>query len=94
MQDFPKWMLALAGSNLVGILLAPLYLFGGLQPFGPSGSLVLRFLQYLLVQSFWIVPLLLFFVSLDRYRRGWPARGIAFALIGAAIEICGISLLV
>ena len=48
MNLFPKWMLALAGVNLIPVLLSPFYMFGGLQPFGTSDSTFVRFLLYML----------------------------------------------
>lgn len=93
MQDFPKWMLVIAGLNLVGVFLAPLFLFGGVRPLGQAENIVLQFAQYLFVQSMWFIPLLLFFISLDRYRRGWRTRGVTLALSGVAIETFGVYLL-
>ncbi len=88
MKDFPKWMLALAGINLLPVLLSPLYLFGGLPLCqGTSGLSYLLF--YVLTQLAWVAPLALFFASLDFYRRGFEAVGIALALAGCLISAGG-----
>ena len=92
MSDFPKWLLALAGVSLVPVLLSPLYLFGA-TPFGTSDSSLVQFLLYCATQLLWLLPLVLFFVSLDRYRRGFERIGIAVLLCGAAITAAGCVLL-
>lgn len=81
-------MLALAGFSLLPVLLSPFYLFGA-HPLGTSENGFVRFLLYLATQGFWFVPLLLFFSSLDQYRRGFEKTGIAIALISAAIALTG-----
>lgn len=88
MSDFPKWMLALAGVNLLPVVLSMFYLFGA-TPFGTSESSFIRFLLYVLTQMLWLVPLLLFFFSLDLYRRGYERIGITLASIGCLITITG-----
>jgi len=92
MNDFPKWMLALAGTNLIPILLCPFFLFG-LQPFGTSDSGVVRFLLYLLTNLLWIVPILLFFASLTLYRRCFELPAIVVAAIGLLFTVADIWLL-
>ncbi len=92
MSDFPKWMLALAGVNLLPVVLSMFYLFGA-TPFGTSESSFIRFLLYVLTQMLWLVPLLLFFFSLDLYRRGYERIGITLASIGCLITITGTILL-
>ena len=92
MSDFPKWMLALAGISLLPVLLSPFYLFG-LQPFGTSPSALVRFLLYVATQLLWLLPLILFFISLDLYRRGYERLGIAAALLGAALTATALWLL-
>lgn len=88
MSDFPKWLLLLAGVSVLPTLVCPLYLFG-VHPFGSSESHIARFLLYILTQLLWLIPLLLFFVSLDQYRRGWERRGIAIAICSALIAVGG-----
>lgn len=88
MSDYPKWLLALAGVSLLPLLACPLYIWGA-QPFGTSDSHFIRFLLSLLTQLLWIVPLTLFFVCLELYRRGWERAGIAVAAVSAAIAAGG-----
>ena len=85
-------MLALAGVNLLPVVLSMFYLFGA-TPFGTSESPFIRFLLYVLTQMLWLVPLLLFFFSLDLYRRGYERIGITLASIGCLITITGTILL-
>lgn len=85
MRDFPKWMLVLAGVNLLPLFFAPIYLFGGLRPFGTTTYGVVNFLLYLLANLLWVLPVLLFFVSLDYYRRGYERVGVCVACLGIAV---------
>lgn len=87
-------MLALAGVNLVPVLLAPFYMFGGLTPFGTSEVGFVRFLLYLLTNAVWLIPALLFFVSLDYYRRGYERVGIAVAVAGVLLTAVCVLLLI
>ena len=89
MKDFPKWMLALAGVNLLPVLASPFHLFGA-KPFGEADSTWVRFLLYLATQMLWLLPLVLFFVSLDSYRRGYTWRGIIEASVGVLISGFGL----
>lgn len=93
MSDFPKWMLALAGTNLIPLLLCPLFMFGGLHLFGVSEYAALNFLFYLLTNLLWLVPVLLFFVSLHLYRRCFEVPGIVVAVFGMLLTIADIVLL-
>lgn len=86
MSDFPKWMLALAGVNLLPVLASPFFLFG-VMPFGTHEHAAVRFLLYLATQLLWALPLALFFVSLDYYRRGFERAGVALAATGVAVTI-------
>lgn len=88
MSDFPKWLLALAGISLLPVLLSPFYLFGA-SPFGTSDSSFVRFLLYVCTQLLWLLPLLLFFFSLDLYRRGYERAGIVITVLSAVIAISG-----
>lgn len=92
MSDFPKWMLALAGFNLLPALLSVVYLFGA-EPFGTSESTFVRLLLYVLTQLLWVLPLLLFFFSLDRFRRGFERLGVGLSCIGILISFTGFVLL-
>ncbi len=93
MSDFPKWLLALAGLSLIPLLLCPLYLFGGQHPFGTGGNALTSFLLYLLTQLLWLVPVAMFFVSLDVWRRGFERIGVALAVVGVAMSAGGLALL-
>lgn len=93
MSDFPKWLLALAGTNLIPVLLSPFFLFGGLAPFGESDNGVIAFLLYVLSNLLWIVPLILFFVGLDLYRRLFEWLGIAVNVVGALLTAVDIWLI-
>ena len=53
----------------------------------------MRFLFYVATQLLWLLPLILFFVSLDLYRRGYERLGIAAALLGAALTATALWLL-
>lgn len=88
MSDYPKWLLALAGVSLLPLLACPLYIWGA-QPFGTSDSHFIRFLLSILTQLLWVVPLALFFVSLELYRRGWEYAGIGVAAVSAVIAVGG-----
>lgn len=92
MNDFPKWLLALAGTNLIPILLCPFFLFG-LQPFGTSDSGLVRFLLYLLTNLLWIIPIALFFVGLTLYRRCFEVPAVVVAVIGLLFTVADIWLL-
>ena len=92
MKDFPKWVLVIAGINLVPVLLSPLFLFGA-QPFGNVKSAFGNFALYVCTQLLWVVPLLIFFISLDFYRRGYERLGVFIAFLGAVCSITGIILL-
>ena len=92
MNEFPKWKLLLSALNLIPVLLSPFYLFGA-HPLGTASSSLLRFLLYVLTQCFWLLPLVLFFVSLDAYRRGYSLRAFVFDAIGLAIMVSGTCLL-
>ncbi len=87
MSDFPKWLLALAGLSLLPTLASPFYLFASPAP-AEAGAFV-SLLAYVGVQLLWLVPLLLFFVSLDRYRRGYYTAGIVVASLSALLSLGG-----
>lgn len=92
MSDFPRPLLVLAFVSIIPLLLSPLYLFGA-HPFGTGGNAFVRFLLYLLTQLLWFVPLVLFFVSLDQYRRGWTRRGWTLAAVSAVLSAGGLCLI-
>lgn len=91
MKDFPRWMLALAFTCLVPILICPLYLFGGLHLFGTTNYTLVNFLLYLLQNLLWVVPIGAFFLSLDLYRRGFERMGVAIAILGIVLAALSIA---
>lgn len=82
MSLYPKWLLAVAGVNLLALLVSVFFLFGGLTPFGTSEYKVVRFLLYLCTNLLWVVPVLCFFGSLTLYGRGRRLLGVGTALLG------------
>lgn len=94
MKDFPKWLLALAGTGLLPLLTAPFYLLGAARPFGTSDSVLLRFLLFVAANLTWLLPVAAFFVSLDRYRRGYRRSGVAVAVVALALTVACFALLV
>lgn len=90
MSDFPKWLLALAGVSLLPTVVSPFFLFAA--PGADGGFTGL--LAYVGVQLFWLVPLLLFFVSLDRYRRGYYRLGIVLAALSALLAVGALTMLI
>lgn len=88
MSQFPKWLLALTGVSLLPLLAAPFYLFGA-TPFGTSSNGFVRFLLYLATQLLWLLPLVLFFVSLDAWRRGFACRSVCIAAASAVLSLAG-----
>lgn len=93
MKEFPLWRLLLSGISLVPLLFCPLFLFGGVHPFGVVQSAVLRAVIYIAMQCVWIAPIALFFVSLDAYRLGYPLRSLLLASLGVALTVGGIAVL-
>ena len=87
MRQFPWWMLALAFLNLWPAVACPLFLFGGLHPFGTSTSAWLNGLLYVLTNLLWVAPVLVFFLSLDLYRRGWEWQGACVATVGQLLTV-------
>lgn len=87
MNLYPKWLLALAGSNLLAVPLSVFHLFGRTHVFGHSENGMLNFLSYLGTQCIWIVPILLFFAALRAHDNQHPVWA-------AIISIAGLSMLV
>ena len=94
MSEFPKWLLALAALSLTPLLASVFYLFGA-KPFGtPQGvGAAAEFGLYVAAQLLWIAPIALFFVSLDRYRRGYCRSGIALVVLADALAVLSFALL-
>ncbi len=94
MGDFPKWLLALAALSLTPLLCCVFFLFGA-KPFGTpqSGGAAAGLGLYVATQLLWIAPAALFFVSLDRYRRGYYRSGIALVVTADALAALAFVLL-
>ena len=65
MRQSPVWLLILlAPTILVPVGTLVFFLFGNVLLWPESDSTLLNVLQYLLIQLFWIGPIISFFVSL------------------------------
>lgn len=93
MSEFPKWLLGMAGFCLVPLLLSIFYLSGAFLPFGTSTNGFVNFLLYIAKQLLWLVPVILFFVSLDRYRRGYTKAAALCAAAGDIVSAAAVGLL-
>ena len=82
MGDFPKFLLVLAFTSVAAAIWSIFYLFGFPEALNFTG--VMRFLGR---QLLWLVPVLLFFVSLNEYRRGFEKRAWFLASFGAALSV-------
>lgn len=91
MSDFPKWLLALAGINLLPLVACPFYIFAA-PTFGTTPGTLANLLSFIGVQLLWIVPLCLFFAGLDRYRRGYERLGVALIVLGLLFVFGGAAL--
>ncbi|MDO4930769.1 MAG: hypothetical protein Q4E59_06520 [Bacteroidales bacterium] len=95
MREFPKWLLALAFLSLTSVLSSPFYMFGGVAVFGHSEYAVVNFLLFLLQNLLWVLPVLLFFGSLELYRIGLKRAGVAVVSLGLLLTIlCFVLLLI
>lgn len=94
MKEFPILLRILAGLCLVPVLWGmSFYMFGAVMPFGTSQNAMLRLLLYLVSQTLWIIPVAMFFVSLNEYRRGYTTRSYCYAVLGVAVGIVSLALL-
>ena len=80
-------MLLLAGLNLWPAVACPFFLFGGLHPFGVGESVWAEGILYVLTQMLWLVPTLVFFASLELYRRGWERWGALLAVVSLLLTV-------
>lgn len=88
MKEFPIILRILAVLCLLPALWGmSFYLFGAVQPFGTSQSMILRFLLYMAAQLLWAVPVATFFVSLNEHRRGYTTRAYIYASLGVALGV-------
>jgi len=86
MRQYPFWLLLLlAPTILVPVGTLVFFLFGNVTLWPESDSTVLNIMQYILIQLFWVGPIISFFVSLFFW--GWARqRSSIFA------AICGLLL--
>lgn len=82
MNVYPKWLLLLAGTNLLCLLLIPFFVFGGFAPFGTSSSSFVGFVLYLLTNLLWLLPVGCFFGSLSLYANYHERLGVLVAVGG------------
>mgnify|MGYP003293910616 CR=1 FL=1 len=88
MSELPIPLRILSGLCLVPALWGiTIYLFGGVLPFGTSQNAMARFGLYLAAQLLWLIPVAMFFVSINEYRRGYNLRAYLFALIGVGVGV-------
>lgn len=95
MNQYPKWFLALIFPNVIipiGTMI--FYVFGGVTPFGQPDSHVFRFLLYLLMQLFWVLPVCSFFLSLFLWGNTFERAAIGTGVIGLLVSLTSIALLV
>ncbi len=82
MEQYPKWLLALAFPCLLPVLLSIFFLFGGLRPFGRSEHIVVDFILFLAANLLWILPVLLFFAGLYAFGRTYERLSIGLLTVG------------
>ena len=88
MSQYPKWFLALNFPNIIiPMIVMIFYMFGGVHPFGDVDNFFWSFVIYIFTQLLWIVPIILFFISLISW--GWIREKIALvtACVGWAFNI-------
>lgn len=85
---YPKWLILLAGVNILSLFLAPFYLFGGLAPASENGFV--RFLFYILTNLIWLFPIATFFIALTIWGWGYRKSGIALILAGFLLMCFGV----
>lgn len=85
MRQYPVWLLVLlAPTILVPVGTLVFFLFGNVLLWPESDSTLLNVLQYLLIQLFWIGPIISFFVSLFFW--GWAReRSAVYTAIGGLL---------
>lgn len=90
MSNFPKWLLALAGINVVPLLMCVLFLFGGvLAPPAEAGGFV-KLTAYVGTQLLWLLPVASIFAGLDRHFRGWERTGTAIIVAGNVLTVADV----
>ena len=87
MREFPKWLLVLVFAGLASLLTSPFYMFGGIHLFGESEQGVVNFVYYVLQNLLWVLPVLLFFATLEFYRIGMKRTGVSIAVLSLVITV-------
>lgn len=87
MNIYPKWLLLLAGTSLLCLLLIPFFVFGGFAPFGTSASSFVGFLLYVLTNLLWLLPVGCFFGSLSLYANYHERLGVLVAVGGLLLTV-------
>lgn len=75
----------MAFAGLSSVLTSPFYMFGGLHIFGESETGFVNFLLYVFQNLLWVLPVLLFFATLEFYRIGMKRTGVAVAVTSLII---------
>lgn len=83
MKEFPRWYLTLSFMTLWPLIVVPVFLMW--QP--RTGHSVLNILAYIAVNLIWIVPVVMFFLGLNEYRRGYHKRAYAITWSTLALSI-------
>jgi len=87
MSNFPKWLLALAGINVIALLLSIFFLFGGVLAPAAGTSGFVKFPAYVGAQLLWLLPVASIFVGLDRHFRGWERLGTGIIVAGNVLTV-------
>lgn len=88
MEQYPKWFLALNFPNIIiPMIVMIFFMFGGVHPFGDVDNFFWSFVIYIFTQLLWIVPIVLFFISLISW--GWIREKLALvtACVGWVFNI-------
>lgn len=76
MDQYPKWFLALNFPNIIlAMVLMVFFMFGGLHPLGDVESIFWSFVLYVITQLIWVLPIILFFISIFAW--GWARERLA-----------------
>lgn len=94
MEQYPKWLLALSAGNLfVPILTMVFFLFGGVRLFAPIDHALLSFLCYVLLQLFWLFPIVAFFVGLHLWGQEQEKKGLFVLGLGWGVALLSVFVL-
>lgn len=88
MSQYPKWFLAISFPNvIVAMMLMIFFLFGGIHPFGDVDALFWSFILYLFTQLLWIVPVVLFFLSIFAWGGARERLAVGCCVAGWVVNI-------